>query len=93
MPDNAYREAQKRPEEVLPNSTPPNEEAIRHSTMTATQARLALEGTERKAATFAASESSGLIWTGETPAQKWMNFYTKVLANVGVVLVLGSSLL
>ena len=31
--------------------------------------------------TTASSTISGLIWTGEIPAQKWMNFYTKVLSK------------
>jgi hypothetical protein len=26
-------------------------------------------------------EIKGLRWSGEVPAQKWMNFYTKVLAK------------
>jgi hypothetical protein len=26
----------------------------------------------------------GLIWSGEVPSQKWMNFYTKVLTKLGV---------
>jgi hypothetical protein len=29
----------------------------------------------------ASSTTSGLTWTGEVPAQKWMNFYTKVLSK------------
>jgi hypothetical protein len=29
----------------------------------------------------ASSANSGLTWTGEIPAQKWMNFYTKVLSK------------
>jgi hypothetical protein len=29
----------------------------------------------------APSANSGLTWTGEIPAQKWMNFYTKVLSK------------
>ncbi len=28
-----------------------------------------------------AVEIKGLKWSGEVPAQKWMNFYTKVLAK------------
>jgi hypothetical protein len=28
--------------------------------------------------------ASGLTWSGEVPAQKWMNFYTKVLTKLGV---------
>ena len=27
------------------------------------------------------STASGLIWTGEIPPQKWMNFYTRVLSK------------
>ena len=27
------------------------------------------------------AEIKGLKWSGEVPAQKWMNFYTKVLAK------------
>ncbi|MGH7990589.1 MAG: ATP-binding protein, partial [Limisphaerales bacterium] len=30
---------------------------------------------------IASSANSGLTWTGEIPAQKWMNFYTKVLSK------------
>jgi len=29
----------------------------------------------------ASSTGSGMTWTGEIPYQKWMNFYTKVLAK------------
>jgi hypothetical protein len=31
--------------------------------------------------TPASSTSSGLTWVGEIPAQKWMNFYTKVISK------------
>ena len=33
----------------------------------------------------ASSANSGLTWTGEIPAQKWMNFYTKVLSKFASV--------
>ena len=32
----------------------------------------------------APQQKSGLIWLGEVPSQKWMNFYTKVLTKLGV---------
>jgi hypothetical protein len=30
------------------------------------------------------SGSSGMSWRGEVPAQKWMNFYTRVLTKLGI---------
>jgi hypothetical protein len=32
----------------------------------------------------ASSGSSGMGWCGEVPAQKWMNFYTRVLTKIGI---------
>lgn len=32
----------------------------------------------------ASSGSSGVGWRGEVPAQKWMNFYTRVLTKLGI---------
>ena len=82
---DAYREAQKRPEEVAPISIPsPDDGNI--PTTTPTQPGLPLEGAggQPVPAPFLPSRPSGVRWTGEIPAQKWMNFYTKVLTRLGV---------
>jgi hypothetical protein len=32
----------------------------------------------------ATSSAAGMSWRGEVPAQKWMNFYTRVLTKIGI---------
>jgi hypothetical protein len=43
--------------------------------------RIAAGGAEIPPAPTAAARAGSLSWTGEVPAQKWMNFYTKVLSR------------
>lgn len=81
---DAYREVQKRPEEVSPGSIHiPEDVTVRPTTPT--QGGMPIESTEGKPGIeFTPNRPSGVKWTGEIPAQKWMNFYTKVLTRLGV---------
>ena len=38
----------------------------------------------REASREASRGSSGMSWRGDVPAQKWMNFYTRVLTKIGI---------
>jgi predicted AAA+ superfamily ATPase len=82
---DAYREAQKKPEEI-PSTSIPSAEGVGVHHTTPTQAGLPIEDTAGKPASggFTPSRPSGVKWVGEIPAQKWMNFYTKVLTRLGV---------
>jgi hypothetical protein len=54
--------------------------------LTPVQEEMSIAATEERPGTsgLISRQSSGLRWTGEIPAQKWMNFYTKVLTRLGV---------
>jgi predicted AAA+ superfamily ATPase len=82
---DAYREAQKKPEEATPAPILRGAD-VSVSPTTPTQAGLPIEAIDNKpgAGGLNPSRASGVKWTGEIPAQKWMNFYTKVLTRLGV---------
>lgn len=85
----AYREALKRPEEQRDSTAPPvNDPPAQHvgTTGTVTQPGLPIPGEQNTQPDPPAQEDAltGLSWSGEVPAQKWMNFYTKVLTKLGV---------
>ena len=82
---DAYREAQKKPDEVPQPSVPLTEGgnvAPPEAPVAAVPSEVADDGADTS--WFTPSQPSGVRWTGEIPAQKWMNFYTKVLTRLGV---------
>lgn len=83
----AHREALKKPE--LPSdSSSIDASSTQGAVQTPTfgQAELPTTGTHGSSTAVAIQPETpaGLRWSGEVPAQKWMNFYTKVLTKLGV---------
>jgi hypothetical protein len=84
---DAYREAQKRPEAAASTSAAtPSSESSSTSGGTGVQGVLPNLGNQptHEPATAKPIQSSSIHWIGEVPAQKWMNFYTKVLTRLGI---------
>jgi hypothetical protein len=84
----AYREALRKPQEqrdpTATSGTTPAQPA--GTTAPPTQPGLPIPGGQSPPPEVPAQEDppAGLCWSGEVPAQKWMNFYTKVLTKLGV---------
>ena len=83
----AYREAQKRPESEI--SIPTSEQGAGTEDVSAgtpAQPRVPIVDGHPAAPHVETrpAEVVSVRWAGEVPAQKWMNFYTKVLTRLGV---------
>lgn len=84
---DAYREAQKRPElEPLTATLPQTSGPVPSVVGPGIQGMLpSLGETPSEAPSIAKPiPPSSIRWAGEVPAQKWMNFYTKVLTRLGI---------
>jgi hypothetical protein len=81
----AYREAQKRPEPETPAPGPqPLPDQPTAPSVAPVEPGLPVAGTQLPLPPAEPAESKSIRWSGEVPAQKWMNFYTKVLTRLGV---------
>lgn len=84
---DAYREAQKRPEPAVPATTQVGDDGGKTSDgPTPAPQGSPISGTKAQSGTGieTPAEPTPVAWSGEVPAQKWMNFYTKVLTKLGV---------